>query len=106
MVHSAPRSSGLTLNKKLKATRIKRATLSQRSVLRPSQNRFSAMRLDRWVSSRIRSLLVVVRVDWRCGATCARACTQVSLLLPPRCMVITRESGPVATRVRPPGITT
>ena len=46
------------------------------------------------------ALLQAVRVHL------ARACTQVSLLAPPICIVSTRASGPVATRVRPPGITT
>jgi hypothetical protein len=32
--------------------------------------------------------------------------TQVSLLLPPRCMEITRVSAALATRARPPGMTT
>ena len=32
--------------------------------------------------------------------------TQLSLLLPPRCVDSTRVSGPVATRARPPGMAT
>ena len=76
------------------ATRSSRAMASQRSTWRPNQNRFSTTRLDRLRPVRTRSC--GRRCPWRSRLkvlTGPLDSTQVSLLLPPRCIEITRASG-------------
>jgi hypothetical protein len=86
------------------ASRASRAEFSVRSVYRPSQNRFSAERL---VTVRPRCEMSTAGCSW-CSrlvvSTSPSVSTQVSALLPPRCMVAI-SSEPPAMRVRPPGST-
>ncbi len=100
------RSAGDSSITRSSATRSSRATSSQRSAWRPNQYRFSTTRLDRLRPVRTRSCGPISRFSRLKVLTGPVESTQVSLLEPPRCMEMTRASGPVAARVRPPGITT
>ena len=53
----------------------------------------------------VNPLYQLIDTSLRDADTGALESTQVSLLPPPRCMESTRESGPLATLVSPPGMT-